>query len=88
MPNGNIIFLVCLPCEKANKPDFGVKLAGRLERGFYEHLVPQKQLDNWFAMHSKCGGRGNPDHYVLAHSYNRNHDQDKIKAVVKLAVGN
>ena len=83
---GNILFLVCTPCEKAGAKDFGVKLAGRTQRSWYEHMVPGKQLDAWFHKHSKCGGRCNPDHFVLAHSFTRNHDQDSLKAAVKLAM--
>jgi hypothetical protein len=86
MADGNILFLVCQPCEQANKADFGVKLAGRVKRGYYEHLVPTKQFDAWLGKHSKCGGRTNPDHFVLAHSYNRNHDQKDLEAAVKIAL--
>ncbi len=86
MANGNILFLVCSPCEKANQADFGVKLAGRTQRSWYEHMVPPKQLDAWLQKHRNCGGRLNPDHFVLAHSYERNHDQEVLKAVVKLAL--
>jgi hypothetical protein len=84
--SGNILFLVCGPCEKANKPDFGAKVAGRLPRGYYEHLIPTKQLDNWFARHAKCGGRTNPDHFKLGYSYTLNHDQKELEAAVKLAL--
>jgi hypothetical protein len=83
---GNILFLVCKPCEQANEKDFGVKLAGRTQISWYEHLVPTKQLDAWFQKHRKCGGRTDPDHFVLAHSYPRNHDQDVLKATVHQAV--
>ena len=79
---GNILFLVCSPCEKAKEKDFGVKIGGRTRIGWYEPIVPDGQLAKWFAKHSRCGGRANPDHFVLAHSYTRNHDQTvKLKAV-------
>lgn len=84
--NGNFIFLICKPCEQAGENDFGVKLAVRSQIGWYEHLVPPKQFDNWLTQHSKCGGRTNPDHFGLAYLKPHNHDQADLKAAVKLAV--
>lgn len=86
MSEGNILFLVCKPCEEAKSTDFGVKLAERSTRGWYEHLVPTKQLDAWLQIHSRCGGRTGPDHFCLAHLHPRNHDQDQLEAAVKLAL--
>lgn len=86
MSKGNILFLVCRPCEQANKSDYGVKLAGRTQRGYYEHLVPIKQFDAWLMKHRQCGGRTNPDHFCLAMSFQANHDQSELEAAVKLAV--
>jgi len=88
MSEGNILFLVCQPCEQAKEKDFGVKLAGRTRIGYYDPMVPPKQLAAWFMKHAKCGGRTNPDHYVLAHSFPRDHDQTSLKAVVHDAVVN
>ena len=73
--SGNALYLVCQPCEQANQDDFGVKLAQRSTIGWYEHEVPPKQFDAWLAKHKRCGGRGNPDHFILAHVQPRNHDQ-------------
>lgn len=85
--NGNILFLVCKPCEEANEPDFGVKLAGRSQIGWYEHMVPTKQFDAWLNKHRNCAGRGKPDHFVLAHAQAQNHDQAALEArEVKKAV--
>lgn len=87
MSKGNILFLVCKPCEEAKEADFGVKLAGRTQIGWYEHMVPGKQLDVWLNKHRNCAGRGKPDHFVLAHSYIPNHDQAEIEVrQVKQAV--
>ena len=88
MSEGNVLFLVCTPCSEANQPDFGVKIAIRSRVGFYEHCVPDKQFDTWLMKHAKCGGRAQPDHYQLAHQFDRNHDQQKVKDAVKLAVVN
>jgi hypothetical protein len=82
-PEGNILFLVCRPCEQAEEKDFGVKLCGRTRIGYYEHLVPERQFDAWLMKHRKCGGRDKPDHFVLAHSYIPNHDQQEIKPIPK-----
>lgn len=88
MSEGNILFLVCQACEKANEPDFGVKLAGRTRIGYYDPMVPPKELAKWFMKHAKCGGRTNPDHYQLAHLLARNHDQESLKAAVHTALAN
>ena len=72
---GNALVLVCQPCEQADEPDFGVRMAERSEVGWYEHSVPTKQFDAWLAKHRKCGGRNNPDHFILAHLHGRNADQ-------------
>jgi len=76
---GNILFLVCKPCEEAKEADFGVKLAGRTQIGWYAHLVPGKQLDAWLSKHRNCAGRGKPDHFVLAHSFTPNYDQADLE---------
>lgn len=87
MSKGNILFLVCKSCEEAHERDFGVKLAGRSQIGWYEHMVPDKQLDAWLNQHRNCAGRGKPDHFVLAHSYPPNHDQAELETrQVKQAV--
>lgn len=88
MTEGNDIYLVCEPCQKANENDFGVKLAGRTQRSWYSHVVPNKHFDQWLEKHRNCGGRGNPDHFVLAHRFGRNHDQTTLEAAVKLALVN
>jgi hypothetical protein len=88
MPNGNVLFLVCRPCEQAQQPDYGVKLAGRTRIGFYDPLVPPKPLAAWLMKHAKCGGRTNPDHFMLAHQFERNHDQKGLEATVHEAVVN
>lgn len=88
MSEGNILFLVCTPCEQGGEKDFGVKLAVRSHIGYYEPLVPSKDLAKWFMKHAKCAGRTNPDHYQLAHLFERDHDQDSLKAVVHAAVVN
>jgi hypothetical protein len=75
MANGNSLFLVCVPCEQADEPDYGVLMAERSHIGWYEHRVPTKQFDAWLAKHRKCGGRNNPDHFALAHLRGRNADQ-------------
>jgi hypothetical protein len=36
--------------------------------------------------HAKCGGRGNPDHFQLAHLFERNADQVSPKEAVKMAL--
>ena len=58
--SGNALFLVCQPCEQADEPDFGVRMAERSEVGWYEHSVPTKQFDAWLAKHRKCGGPQQP----------------------------
>lgn len=78
---GNELFLVCSPCEKNSEKDFGVKLASRSARGWYQHEIPTKQFDSWLQAHSKCGGRGHPDHFVLAHRFVKDSDQIKDKEV-------
>lgn len=88
MTEGNVLFLVCKPCEAAKEPDFGVKLAGRTKISWYASLVPNKQFDRWLEKHRNCGGRGNPDHFVLAHQFERNADQATLEAAVKLAMVN
>jgi hypothetical protein len=88
MSEGNILFMICQPCEQANQPDFGVKLAERSRIGFYEPLVPPKEFAKWLMKHARCGGRTNPDHFQLAHLFERNSDQRDLKAVVHNAVVN
>lgn len=88
MSEGNVLFLVCQPCEQARNADFGVKLAERSRVGFYDPLVPPKDFAKWLMKHSKCGGRTNPDHFQLGHLYERNADQHDLKAVVRDAVAN
>lgn len=83
---GNIIFLVCDPCQKANEADFGAKIAGRTQRGYYATMIPGKQMNNWLAKHAKCGGRTNPDHFRLGYQQAQNADQSELEAAVKLAV--
>jgi hypothetical protein len=75
VPSGNTLFLVCGPCCDANEADFGIKLATRNQMDWYQHEVPTKQFDAWLANHRKCGPRGMPDHFKLAHLYAQNHDQ-------------
>lgn len=88
MSEGNILFLVCQACEKTNEPDFGVKLAERSRIGFYDPIVPPKDFAKWLMKHARCGGRTNPDHFQLAHLFERNADQHDLKAVVHEAVVN
>jgi hypothetical protein len=84
--NGNVIFLVCKPCQQTGEKDFGVKLAGRSQRSWYTHMVPSKQFDNWLHQHARCGGRTNPDHFQLGYLQVQNADQADIETAVKLAV--
>lgn len=86
MTEGNALFLICQPCQETDEPDYGVKLAARTERSWYAHEVPGKQLDQWLEKHRHCAGRGKPDHFVLGHRFNRNHDQDALAPAVKLAM--
>ncbi len=88
MSKGNILFLVCGPCQQKDEPDFGVKMAGRTQRGFYAAMVPEKQFTNWLQKHSKCGGRTHPDHFKLGYLSPQDHDQSELEAAVKLAVAN
>lgn len=83
---GNILFLICVPCEQTNEPDLGVKLCGRTHRGYYEHLVPTNQFDTWLMKHRACGGRTNPDHFKLALRFQPDHDQKSLETAVKLAL--
>lgn len=80
---GNLLFIVCKPCEEANEDDFGFKLAVRSRIGWFEQMGPTKELNKWFGKHAKCGGRCNPDHFVLAHAFDRNHDQSALQATVQ-----
>ena len=84
--NGNVLFLVCKPCQEKGEADFGVKLAGRTQRGYYAGLVPPKQFNNWLRQHAKCGGRTNPDHFNLGYLQAQNGDQSELEAAVKLVV--
>jgi hypothetical protein len=84
--NGNVLFLVCKPCQEAGESDFGVKIAGRTQRGYYGALVPPNQLNNWFSQHSKCAGRTHPDHFNLGYLQPQNADQSELEAAVHLAV--
>lgn len=79
--DGQIMFLVCAPCEAAGEKDFGVKLYGRSRIGWYQALAPQNQVEQWLMKHAKCGGKGKPDHWRLGFSYPLNHDQPKPKPV-------
>ena len=81
-----MLFLVCKPCEQAQQSDFGVKIAGRTHRGYYEHMAPSKQLDAWLMKHRACGGRTSPDHFQLGLLSPANHDQKDLETAVKLAV--
>ncbi len=85
-PKGNLIFVVCKPCEEKNEPDFGAKLAVRSQRGWYEQMIPTRQLNAWFEQHRNCGGRGHPDHFVMALGFEKDHDQKALEQAVKLAV--
>lgn len=85
-PQGNILFLICSPCEQASEQDFGIKLAGRTQRGYYEHMIPTKQFDTWLMQHRACGGRTGPDHFKLAMRFQPNHDQADLETAVKLAL--
>jgi len=84
--NGNILFVVCTPCEKQKLPDYGVKIAIRSRVGFYEPHTPHNEQSKWFTKHAKCGGRANPDHFQLAHLFPRNADQEAVDTAVKLAL--
>lgn len=86
MTEGNVLFLICQPCEKAGEADFGVKLAARTKISWYGHLVPLKQFDKWLEKHRNCAGRGHPDHFMLAHQFERDHDQEALQGAVKLAL--
>ena len=81
MPDGNLLFLVCQPCEQENEADFGIKLAERSKIGWYEHKAPTKAFDAWLSKHRKCGGRAGPDHFILAHLHAKNHDQMPLSPV-------
>ena len=80
---GQICWLVCKPCEQTNEKDFGFKLIGRSRIGWFSQLAPTGQLDKWLMKHGKCGGRGHPDHFVLAMSFPADHDQPKPKPIVQ-----
>jgi hypothetical protein len=85
-PQGNVLFLICSPCEQANEKDFGIKLAARSHRGYYEHQIPSKQMDGWLMLHRACAGRTGPDHFKLALRFEANHDQANLETAVKLAL--
>lgn len=87
-PQGNVLFLICAPCEQSNQPDFGIKLAARSHRGYYEHQIPSKQMDAWLMQHRACAGRTEPDHFKLAMRFTPNHDQADLETAVKLALVN
>ena len=79
---GNILFLVCRPCEQAKEHDFGFKLATRGILGAYDVFGPgiaTKNLQAWLRKHSACSGKGKPDHFALAHAFQPNADQPKPK---------
>lgn len=84
--NGNVLFLVCKPCQEKGEADFGVKLAGRTQRSYYASMVPPKQFNNWLNQHAKCGGRTNPDHFHLGYLQTQNSDQSELEAAVKMAI--
>ena len=88
MSGGNILFLVCGPCEQANEKDFGVKLCERGVITWYEPLVPPKQFKDWLAKHSKCAGRYKPDHFRLALLREPNYDQPAERPKPQLEVVN
>lgn len=77
--SGNILFLVCEPCEKAQQDDFGIKLCDRSTVGWYEPTTPPKVFKTWLHKHSRCGGRHGPDHFRLGALQERNFDQPKTK---------
>lgn len=82
--SGNAMFLICEPCSKANEADFGFKLAGRNLLGAYQPFGPAqatRQFTAWLRKHAKCGGKGNPDHFKLGMSAERNYDQPQPKAI-------
>ena len=81
MIEGNALFLVCTPCLKAGEADHGLRLADRTCRGWYDPSAPQKTFKAWLSKHNACGGRGNPDHFQLAHLATPNHDQAKLAPV-------
>jgi hypothetical protein len=85
-PKGNVLFVVCTPCEQKHEEDYGVKIAIRSRVGFYEPHTPANEQAKWFAKHAKCGGRANPDHFQLAHLFARNADQEAVPEAVKLAL--
>ena len=82
--SGNTLLIVCEPCMKATESDYGFKLAGRNLLGCYQPYGPAqatKQLTAWLKKHSRCGGKGHPDHFVLAHAGERDYDQPKPKLI-------
>ena len=84
MNSGNAIYIVCEPCRKSNESDFGFKLAHRQVIGGYEPFGPAKQteqLANWFKKHRLCAGKEHPDHFLLAHVAQRDHDQPKPRPI-------
>lgn len=84
MDSGNFMFIVCEPCSKTNEADFGFKLATRDIIGGYSPFGPAKhtqQLTAWFHKHRTCGGKGHPDHFLLAHAQNRDYDQPKPRPI-------
>lgn len=87
-PQGNVLFLICSACEQSNQADFGIKLAARTHRGYYEHQIPSKQMDAWLMQHRACAGRTEPDHFKLAMRFQPNHDQADLETAVKLALVN
>lgn len=78
---GNILFLVCDPCEKSGEKDFGIKLGERSRIGFYQPLTPESHMRGWMMKHSKCGGPTKPDHFRLGYRWGLNHDQRKTKLI-------
>jgi hypothetical protein len=75
VPSGNALFLVCVPCEKANEADYGVRLAERTKIGWYEPSAPSREFSAWLSKHRRCAGSNHPDHFMLAHLKDRDHDQ-------------
>lgn len=76
--SGNSLYLVCDPCSGTNEKDFGFKLCERGIIGAYEVFGPAKatsQLAAWLKKHQRCGSKGKPDHFKLAHLHAPNHDQ-------------
>jgi len=87
MASGNSLYLVCDPCSGTNEKDFGFKICERGIIGAYEVFGPAKasgQLAIWLKKHQRCGAKGSPDHFKLAHLHQPNHDQPKNRPILSL----